>query len=364
MQDKMYDAWAKKLKETGKAKRIPVCGQFELTPRCNFDCKMCYIHNQDSNKLKDRELTTEQLKRIFDEAYDAGMMFVTLTGGECLLRDDFKELYLHLWNKRMRITVFTNGLLIDDAYVAFFKQHMPDRVQITLYGSSEENYLNVTGHRGFTRVTENIKKLIAAGIRVKVTVTPSKYSINDYVETVKYIKDNHFPLGLGEMTLAPKRDAPEEDAHCLSCEEIVQLSVRREQLSRELKPVSCTPDPCGDCKQAAKTGSHCNAGNGLAYIMWDGRMQPCGMMMVNDGVSLLEMSFAEAWEQTKAAADQVVHGIECDGCPYDALCPKCPQMRLMDLKSGHCNPNVCEITRKLVAVGVKKFKQPEETADE
>ena len=261
MQDKMYDAWAKKIKETGKAKRIPVCGQFELTPRCNFDCKMCYIHNQDSNKLKDRELTTEQWKRIFDEAYDAGMMFVTLTGGECLLRDDFKELYLHLWNKRMRINVFTNGFLIDDTYVEFFKQHMPDRIQITLYGSSEENYLNVTCHRGFTRVTENIRKLIAAGIRVKVTVTPSKHSINDYVETVKYIKDNQFSLGLSQMTLAPKRDNPENGEHYLSCDEIIQLSVQSRQLFQRLEPVDITPEPCGDCKQAAKTGSFCNAGS-------------------------------------------------------------------------------------------------------
>ena len=225
-----YDAWARKIKEDGKAKRIPVCGQFELTPSCNFDCKMCYIHNQDSNKWKDRELSTEQLKRIFDEAYDAGMMFVTLTGGECLLRSDFKELYLYLWKKPMKIKVYTNGFLIDDSYVEFFKKYKPDRIQITLYGSSEENYLNVTGHHGFTRVTENIKKLIAAGIRVKVTVTPSKYSVNDYIDTVKYIKGNRFPIGLSEMILAPKRDTPEEDAHYLTCDEIVCLSVQRKQL--------------------------------------------------------------------------------------------------------------------------------------
>ena len=363
MQHKMYDAWAKRVKLAGKAKQIPVCGHFELTPRCNFDCKMCYIHNQDSNKMKDRELTTEQWKRIFDEAYDAGMMFVNLTGGECLLRDDFKELYLHLWNKRIMITVLTNGLLIDDAYVEFFKQHLPDHIQITLYGSSEENYLNVTGHRGFTRVTENIQKLIAAGIRVKVAVTPSKYSVDDYVATVKYIKDHRFPISRTEMILAPKRDTPEENAHYLSCDEIVRLSVEREQLSRKVEPLSCTPEPCGDCKKAAKTGSFCNAANGLAYMTWDGKMHPCGMMMLDAGAPLLEMSFAEAWEQTKKVSSQIVHGVECEGCPYDELCPKCPQMRLLDLKSGHCNPNVCEITRKLVAAGAKRFKQAENTAE-
>ena len=73
--------------------------------------------------MKSRELTTEQWKRIFDEAYDAGMMFATLTGGECLLREDFRELYLHLWNKRVMVTVLTNGYLINDDYVAFFEKY-------------------------------------------------------------------------------------------------------------------------------------------------------------------------------------------------------------------------------------------------
>ena len=145
---------------------------------------------------------------------------------------------------------------------------------------------------------------------------------------------------------------------------MVQLSVQRAQLYRQLEPVTCTPEPCGDCKQAAPTGSKCNGGNGLAYVTWDGKMHPCGMMMVNEGVSLLETSFADAWEQTKAAADQIVHGLECQGCPYDKLCPKCPTMRLMDIKSGRCNPEVCEYTRRLVAEGVLKLGQPEETEED
>ena len=62
--------------------KTPVSVQFELTPRCNFDCKMCYVHNQDSNKLKSKELSTDQWKSIMDDAFSNGMMFETLTGGK------------------------------------------------------------------------------------------------------------------------------------------------------------------------------------------------------------------------------------------------------------------------------------------
>lgn len=359
MPNNQFELWKKKMKLAGKEKRIPVCGQFELTPRCNFDCKMCYIHNQDSNSMKSRELTTQQWKRIFDEAYDAGMMFATLTGGECLLRDDFKELYLHLWNKRVNITVLTNGYLIDDAYVAFFSEYKPDRIRISLYGSNEDGYRRVTGHTGFARVTENLKKLKDSGLKPQVTVTPSKPGMDDYADTIKFVSQHGFNLKLSEMVLLGKRDDPDNVEHFLSLDDIINLSVQRTQLLASLTPTDVTPEPCGKCKEAP-CGLTCNAGNGLVYVTWEGKVYPCASAMIGEGYSLLEMSFAEAWEKNKAVADAAVLGMECVDCPYDAVCPKCPGMRLKDFESGHCNPEVCEMTRRLVAAGVKKLKQSEE----
>ena len=77
-------------------------------------------------------------KRIFDEACACEMQYATLSGGECLVRKDFKELYLHLWNKQIMITVMTNGTLLNDEYVEFFKTYQPDMIQISLYGSNED----------------------------------------------------------------------------------------------------------------------------------------------------------------------------------------------------------------------------------
>ncbi len=359
MQGKQYEAWKRDLQTKGMKNRVPVCSQFELTPRCNFDCKMCYVHNQNSNSLKERELSTEQWKRIFDEAYDAGMMFATLTGGECLLREDFRELYLHLWNKRVIVKVFTNGYLLNDDYVDFFKEYQPEYIQITLYGSSEAGYRNVTGHSGFEKVLSNLKKLKAAGINLEITATPNKYGKDDYIDTLRVARENGFNPSFAEMVLSSKRDDPSSVDHFLSLDEMVDLSVKRMELFEELCPIAETPEPCGTCTEAPR-GLTCNAGNGLAYVIWDGTMYPCANAMVGGGASLLEMSYAEAWEKTKAAADEVVQGVECVGCAYEKVCPKCPASRLKDLSSGHCNPAVCEMTRRLVAAGVKKLDQPAE----
>lgn len=361
MSSMTFGQWKEQIVHSAKKTRTPVCATFELTARCNLDCKMCYIHNADSNGLRDRELSTEKWKQIFDEAYDSGMMFATLTGGECLLRRDFKELYLHLWDKRVYMTVMTNGVLLNEDYVEFFKMYKPKAVRISLYGSSEEGYLRVAGHQGFEKAVFAARSLRAAGILVQISITPSSYIKDDYISILRFCKENKFQYNLGDFCLIENRDDPEKKDHYLSIEEIMGLATERALLFGPLTPQENPPAPCGACTETPK-GLTCNAGNGSVMVSWDGRMCLCTAIPVSKA-SLLDMSFAEAWERTKTAGDEILLGAERVDCPYDKLCPKCPAMRLTGLYTGHCNPAVCEMTRKLVAAGVKKLEQPEKSCD-
>lgn len=355
MRNREYREIRSEIVKSGKEQKIPVLVHFELTARCNLDCKMCYVHNHDNATALRGELSTEQWKRIFDEAYESQMLYASLSGGECLLRKDFKELYLHLWNKRVFVTVLTNGTLLNEDYVDFFKTYPPDMIQISLYGSSEDGYLRVTGHKGFEKAVAAVGALEAAGIDVRVAVTPSKYMGNDFIDILKMCKQKGFYAEKTEVLLVPNRDDLTKDDYYLTQEELISFSIQRAELYHALEPVENTPEPCGCMSEPPAKGLTCNAGNCLATVTWDGKMYPCLNAMLG-GASLLKMSFAEAWEKTKQAASDVVYGSECVGCPYDKTCPKCPAFRLKDLHSGHCNPAICDMTRKLVAAGVKKLK--------
>ena len=360
MNEVSFRKWKQQMVGFSKVTRTPICATFELTPRCNLDCKMCYVHNQDSNGLREKELTTETWKRIFDEAYDSGMLFATLTGGECLLRQDFKELYLHLWNKRVYITVLTNGILLNEDYIEFLKTYKPRMIQISLYGSNEACYLKVTGHRGFTQVVTAIQRLRDEGINIEVALTPSSYMKDDYIALLRYCKENGFRYKPGEFMLMGNRENVEKADHYIEIDEIVKLSKERALLSKELMPMKeKVPESGGGCTVSPK-GLQCNAGKTSAVVSWDGRMFPC-IAIPESQASVLEMPYAEAWEKTKGLSDEIQLGAECVGCPYDKVCPKCPAIRLSSLHSGHCNPNVCEVTRKLVAAGVKKLETAKET---
>lgn len=349
--------------ESARLRKVPLIGFFELTARCNLDCKMCYVHTQDNSTALRKELTTEQWKKIFDEAYDNEMLYATLSGGECLLRNDFKELYLHLFNKRIMVSVLTNGTLLNEDYVEFFKTYRPEMIQISLYGSSEEGYQHVTGHHGFEKAISAIRALKDAGIDVRVTLTPNRYMLGDYVDVVRLCKENGFFLSSSDMLLSPNRECPEKDDYYLTIDEISFLAKEQTKIYSELTPADTTPDPWGPMNQPAGRGLKCNAGNCLAAITWEGKMYPCIDVMVG-GADVLKLGYAEAWRQTVQAASQVAEGLECVGCAYEKVCSICPAHRLKDLHSGHCNPAVCELTRKLVAAGVKKLDQKSQSCED
>ena len=257
----------------------------------------------------------------------------------------------------MFITVYTNGLLLNEDYVNFFKTYKPQTVQISLYGSSEEGYLNVTGHHGFEKAVSAIRGLMDAGISVQVALTPSSYMKEDYMPTLRFCRENGFRCNPGEFSLIGNRNDSGKSDHYLTIDEIVALSTERARLSRAVTPLECAPPPCGGSCSEAPRGLICNAGKVSAVVSWDGKMQLCTGLPIGKA-SVLEMSYAAAWEKAKEVAAEIMLGAECVGCPYDELCPRCPAVRLKDLYSGHCAPEICEMTRRLVMAGVKKLPDP------
>lgn len=362
MKNNAYIQMKERLLRSAYKNKTPIIGHFELTARCNLDCKMCYVHAKDNANALRRELSTEQWKRIFDEAYDCEMLYATLSGGECLIRKDFRELYLHLWNKQVMISVQTNATLINDDYVQFFTLHKPESIQISLYGSNEEGYLHVTGHKGFEKAMWAINAFMDAGIEVRIVTTPSKYMTDDYIELVRLCKERNLQLEDSDFILIPNREDPTRNDYFMSEDEILSLLKRRVELDGELVPRYKTPEPVRTATETSTKKLKCTAGGCMAAVTWDGMMYPCLNLMSN-GVSLLEMSYSEAWEKVKAATEKIMLPVECFSCPYDSVCPKCPAHRLSDLHSGHCDPAVCEMTRRLVAAGVKKLEEPQESCE-
>lgn len=140
-----------------KIEHHPLNGQIELTYRCNLNCIHCYCKGSED---KDKELNTFQWKKILDEIQREGCVYLTFTGGEPLIREDFLELYSYAKKKGFIIVVLTNGQALKGRVLDYLAKSPPYSIEVTLNGITTKTYEAITQIKGsFSIVMENIKRI-------------------------------------------------------------------------------------------------------------------------------------------------------------------------------------------------------------
>ena len=86
------------------------------TNQCNLKCVHCY---QDAEEATERELSTDEAKKMIDEIARAGFKIMIFSGGEPLLRPDIYELVAHAASRGLRPVFGSNGTLITDEVAAY-----------------------------------------------------------------------------------------------------------------------------------------------------------------------------------------------------------------------------------------------------
>ncbi len=128
-----------------KGGRYPFSCTFEITERCNLSCVHCFINQPaGSQPARSRELTASQIGEILDQVVEEGCLYLVLTGGEILLRPDFPEIYRHAKKLGLLVTLFTNGTLLTPEMAGFLAEWRPWWIEITLYGTTQQTYEQVT----------------------------------------------------------------------------------------------------------------------------------------------------------------------------------------------------------------------------
>lgn len=342
-----------------RKKGVPLRGTFELTPLCNLDCRMCYVHLKEAQLQATGKtiLTGAQWKQLMKEAVDLGLMYALLTGGEAMLHPDFEELYLYLRSCGIRTSVNTNGLLLTDERIAFFKRYPPEVLRITLYGADDESYCKVTGHRVYARVSDAIRRAKEAGIRVAVSITPNRYMADNLTPLLDFCD----ALGAEWSVNSSLSDARPETGrnrndYDLTLEE--HIRIRRELLLRG----GGSPTPCkaedmpeaGGPETERLLGLRCSGGRSSFALTWDGLMHPC-LRLPGTSADPLRSSLAEAWQEIFEAASRIPNPMECQGCAYQRVCEHCVASHLSGAPAGHCNPEICRRGKQLVLDGIVKI---------
>lgn len=345
------------------AKRTLISASFELTSRCNLQCKMCYVCQAPGDQeIKKKELTASQWIQLAKEARDEGLLFVTLTGGEVFLREDFREIYEGLMNLGFIITIYTNGTLITHEVVQWLSKLPPSKVSITLYGSSRDTYELVTGQAdAYDRTVRAIDLLKGAGITTQIKTTVVNGNQYDYDDILDFAYQRDIMLGIVNY-ISPRREGCNSDpiGNRLSPAELVEYEkhvtnvskkfniqkqndigaedVMHEELQKKKElmiPKKLDPNDAFDC----------NAGKSGAWITWDGRLLPCGLLSKPQADPLKD-GFKKAWKEIQYRCSLIPVCKECQECENINSCERCPA-RLLN-ETGHYDrpaPYLCETAR-------------------
>ena len=309
---------------------IPAFGTFELTPLCNFSCRMCYVR-LSPERLKElgRLRTAEEWVDMARQARDAGMVGVTLTGGEVLTRRDFPEIYKNLVEQGFMVSVLSNGALADEGIAQLFSELPPAHLRFTLYGSSNKTYERLCGATGgFDRVINNLRQLKELGVLFSIAFTETTENVDDVEEVARIAAGLDAPLVVGTKLVPAVRGARSEGER-LQVEHAVLPANAQNGIGRASAPRDV---------YANTPFARCRAYRNSFWIDWNGDMELCGFMS-SCRARPFEIGFAPAWEDLLSQLAKRRFPQPCLSCEDRGICSACPGV--LEAETG-APERVCE----------------------
>jgi MoaA/NifB/PqqE/SkfB family radical SAM enzyme len=242
----------------------PLSGHFEITYRCNHTCPYCY--NAIDPRL--RELNTEEALRVVNMMADFGTLYITLTGGEPLLRKDFFVLAEEAKRRHMAVRIYTNGFLIDGAMADRIRKLAPLEVGISLHGADAATHDRETRVRGsLERLVAGVRHLRQRGLKVLLKTPITANNQNQLREMKKLAESLDTPI-IFDPVITARDDGNRDPLRYGATEEFL-----RRWFSEEFVDVRTDPKPWR--RALEKEESNCKVGSGTYAIDPYGYIYPC-----------------------------------------------------------------------------------------
>ncbi len=252
------------------------------TNQCNLKCVHCY---QDAENATERELSTDEAKKMIDEIARAGFKLMIFSGGEPLMRPDIYELVAHAASRGLRPVFGSNGTLITDEVAGRLKE------------------------AGACAVVDWNRDEVC--------------DITDFAEEIGAVAHYIFfliPVGRGEYIQETSLEVLENEA---LLRDIMKKSA---EVSIDVKP-TCAPQFTRVAKQLGidtRFTRGCLAGLTYCVVGSEGIVRPCAYMTEEAG-DVREQPFDEIWKTSpvfEKLRTQAYSGA-CGSCDYKDGCGGC-----------------------------------------
>lgn len=275
----------------------------ELTYDCNLNCFFCY----NDRKQRGLPLRLDQYRQLINELAGMGVLYLTLSGGEPLLQEDFWAIGSYARIRGFIIRIKSNGHAIGPQLARRLKLEVdPFVTEVSLHGACAATHDRQTRVEGsFSQLVHNIQGMLQAGIRVQLNVPLTRWNeaevealcvLADKLGLLLQIDPDVTPIDTGDA--APLSIAPTETGlrrlHEVHRARLTTSSIEKQTTgTAELANRGVQKKECPE-----STTEHCGAGStGLAVDPY-GNVYPCVQWRIRLG-SFHDQRVNDIWQNSE-----------------------------------------------------------------
>lgn len=304
---------------------VPLNAHLDVTYRCNERCTHCYLDHDDHG-----EMTLAEIKNLLDQLADAGVLFLTLSGGEILMRMDFFDILKYARQRQFCVRLKTNGFMIREKEADALRNLGVQEVRISIYSHRAEI------HDGITKLPGSLKRSLGAirllksrGVNVMIGNVLMVQNVADYAGVKALAKDLGVEVTI-DPTITPRMDGDRS---------LLKLGIRDAQLAevfRDSELVGDVDEFCalpGAVDDSALDMVPCSAGHTYCYISPYGDVYPCVQFPLPCG-NVRKDTFLNIWRNSTQMNE--VRSIRardlptCSSCAHVGTCTRCPGLAYME----------------------------------
>ena len=299
----------------------------EITNYCNYRCPHCYIAGSNTAYI---DITS--YKKIIDELYKGGCIWLLITGGEPFLHRAFIEMYRYA-SAKMKVTVFSIGYKLNDEIIDLFIEIPPDRLEFSIYGATEKTYDEFTGIAGsFGIFMDNMIKLKKNKVAFTLKVPIMKYNWAELHQMETIAKKLNVRFRTDAFILPSFHDQYYARNIRVDPASVIDYEMSTHpELFRTISLDNYSP---------TANLWECNAGENSLHIDAFRRISVCGfarskqIQWIDNETTITDaQKKLLEWKSSFGAID---NNSMCAGCNLRAICRFCPEINLMENGDSNC----------------------------
>lgn len=187
-------------------KFYPRVAVWEITFACNMRCLHC---GTSAGKRRPEELNTVEALKLIDDLAGLGCASITLSGGEPLLREDWRLLAEKIKEHNLEMFIISNGFIMDESTVDDLLRLKFDNIGISFDGTEKTHNHIRQNPKSFSQAIKAMTFLKRAHAPFCAVTQVSSINIDELAEIRRLLIEVGCRLWRIQMTTSTGRMRPE-----------------------------------------------------------------------------------------------------------------------------------------------------------